>query len=116
MWRVETTSRYEAAALEFVKTHVQQFIVLMSNLHHYRFQLLAARNYSTVEAKYLHDEGNHVLSIDHQDAEPELEQVYLYVFPDGPKYVLYLLAIGKASEKHADIEYCKNTVAGLMRA
>lgn len=116
VWRVETTSRYEASAAEFVRTHPQQLIPLYNNLWHYNSQLEAAINYKAIEAEYLHNEADHtIMSLDQKPGAPGEEDIRLYVFPDAPKRILNLLAIGKVSDKKSDMEYCKEAVAGLTR-
>ena len=115
MWHYQTTPKYEDAALRFVHTHVSELNNLYINLHHYRSQLLAATNPKSVEAKYLHKETDQIMSLDQQTDERESESLgpenlVLYVFPDYSNRILCLLAVGKASDKHADMEYCISTI------
>lgn len=46
--------------------------------------------------------------------EGEGEDVRLYVFPQEKERILYLLLVGAAPEKNADMEFCKTAVLSIV--
>jgi hypothetical protein len=114
MWRMEPTNGWQLSALGFQQTNPAEIAHLLRNLSHYMAQLRVCKSHKSIEALYLHNEVSSVVSIDQGGLEDGLVESRVYAFPDESKRILYLLCVGKASEKNADMEYCKTAVLDIV--
>jgi len=114
MWKTETTTGWKNSVLDFGTQHPDEAAFLLRNLAHYLAQLKVSKNHKLIETSYLHRHESGIVSIDQNGMEDGLEDSRLYVFPDESTCTLYLLCMGKASEKDSDMEYCKHFIFYLV--
>jgi hypothetical protein len=84
---------------------------VLRNLQRYVRLLNASTGSKRVEALYLHNEFDGIVSISQNGVGNYQEDFRIYTFADDMDRVLYLLALGKANERNADMEYCKALVS-----
>ena len=114
MWKAEPTTGWQYSAIEFSEHNPKEMPYLLKNLSHYLAQLRASKSHKTIEALYLHKLESGIMAIDQNGIEDGLTDSLLYVFPDESTRTLFLLCIGKASQKNSDMEYCRNFVFYLV--
>lgn len=95
-------------------SNADEVAFLLKNLAHYLAQLKVAKNHKSIEALYLCREVSAVVSINTSGMSNTIGNLLAYVFPDEKQRVLYLLCIGKVTDKDSDIEYCKTAVISIV--
>ncbi|MFZ0828693.1 MAG: hypothetical protein WAO02_14840 [Verrucomicrobiia bacterium] len=108
MWKIDTTSGWKNSYLDFETQHPEETAHLLRNLAHYTAQLKISKNHKALEALYLQRRESGIVTIDQKGMEDGLMDCRIYAFPDESNKTLYLLCVGKETEKDSDMEYCKN--------
>jgi hypothetical protein len=114
MWKTEPTTGWQSSAVDFSHQNPKEMPYILKNLAHFLAQLRVAINHKSIEALYLHRFESGIVAIDQNGIEDGLTDSFLYAFPDDATRILFLLCVGKASDKDADMEYCKRFVFYLV--
>ena len=112
-WSQEPTDCYLRARRYYVKKHQKELDAVERNLNTYFTALSmgakpAQIKYGFVHAKYRLG----VFSITQQGGGKNLAQTRLYVYPDTPNEVLWLLTLGDKNTQPDDVQLCYTLVAG----
>jgi hypothetical protein len=116
MWKMKPTTGWQYSATDFQDRQPAEMAMLLRNLSHYFAQLQVAKSHKSIEALYLLRAESGIVLISQSGLETNLVDSYAYAFPNEAEKTLYLLNVGKASDKNADMEYCKNFVFYLANS
>jgi hypothetical protein len=111
MWRLKMTKRWQDAERAYVDT--KEFAAVMYNLERYK-SLLAVSPAKAIEQDYLSHEEYGIIAITEAGVNEGCEPTRMYTYADDSTRQLYLLALGKATQRNSDMEYSKRIVSSII--
>ena len=115
MWRISPTECWLHDVRVYSERRPEAVAVVIRNLARYLKLLRAAKVSKDVEASYLQDEGEGIVSVSQVGLGNFDEDLRIYTFADDTRCCLYLLMLGQATARNADMAYSKDFVFWLLK-
>lgn len=116
-WTQETTSHFVRQRKHYVKKHSRELAAVERNLRTYFTALSSGAKPLQIKNGFVHvGYPGGFVSIDQKGGGGNLAQTRLYVYPDVPNEVLWLLTIGDMNTQPEDVKLCAALVAGFAAA
>lgn len=114
MWRIMPSECWLHDLHTYSDAKADSVAAVLINLARYLKLLKASAHSNLVEAGYLEQESENVLSIKQLGVGSYEDDLRIYVYPDDSRRTLCLLCLGKAEDKNSDMEYSNSVVHHLM--
>jgi hypothetical protein len=108
-WQVETSYASAGKFNRFAKKHAAEYDSLFANLEKIMRLLRAGSKFGSFSVGFFRSEGDGVYRIG-QTGVRSAKESRLYVYPDAPKNIMYVLAVGDKDSQQDDINEAKRTV------
>lgn len=108
-WQSEPTETYRCRHEDYRKKHPHELAAMEDNLDTYFKALCKGVNPLQITAGFIHHEPEGIKAIDQKGGKQKikLQQARLYIYPDVPTKILFLLTIGDKQSQKSDINYCR---------
>jgi len=115
MWQMKPEAEYAKRARSWPKKYRRELAAMHDNLSEYMAALNTGTKVEQIKFGFMHFEPHGVVAIDQKGGGAGLTQTRLYTFLDHSQKVVHLITVGDKSTQKADIQYCSEFVAEILK-
>lgn len=112
-WTIRTEADVEKRLKKLRRKFRAELRNVFDNLDTYFKCLQAGANPGQIHRGFIHNEPKGVIAIDEKGKGAHLKALRMYLYPDAPNEVLYVITIGDKASQKSDIRFCSSFVDGL---